>query len=401
MIDHALNILTTGSVFFTVAVGLLIILSVMGVVNLAHGAFMTIGGYAAVIVSDQGWNPWWSLLLAPTAGFVLGLATERVLVRRLYGRPLDTILATWGLSIVVVQVLSDHFGRSSHFVEEIVSGDPIEFAGTFYSQYRAFIVIVAVCLSLGLTAALRYTNVGIIARAVILNPGLARVLGINTGKVNAVTFACGSALAAFAGAVIVPMSSVDPNMGTPWVITAFMVVLGRRDFAAGSLDQRSRARGCPGARDLLHRAGCRKSSGDRAPDPADAVRTRRHRPPPQGPLGIRRCRSQKIISREIGPNVRFGLPMRLGIGLLLVGIVVPAWTIDDYTAGLLVQAFLFAILALTTDVVWGYSGILTFASAAMFGIGAYALGIVFVHLSDSAWAVALAALVTAVAAAAL
>jgi urea transport system permease protein len=226
MIDHALNILTTGSVFFIVAVGLLIILSVMGVVNLAHGAFMTVGGYAAVIVSDQEWNPWWSLLLAPAAGFVLGLITERVLVRRLYGRPLDTILATWGLSIIVVQVLSDRFGRSSHFVEEIVSGDPIEFAGTFYSQDRAFIVIVAVCLSLGLTAALRYTNVGIIARAVILNPDLARVLGINTRKVNAITFACGSALAAFAGAVIVPMSSVDPNMGTPWVITAFMVVLG-------------------------------------------------------------------------------------------------------------------------------------------------------------------------------
>ena len=226
MIDHALNILTTGSVFFTVAIGLLVVLSVMGVVNLAHGAFMTIGGYASVIVSDQDWNPWWSLLLAPAAGFVLGLVTERVLVRRLYGRPLDTILATWGLSIIVVQVLSDRFGRSSHFVSEIVSGDPIEFAGTFFSQYRAFIMIVAVSLSLGLTAALRYSNIGVIARAVILNPDLARVLGINTRKVNAITFACGSALAAFAGAVIVPMSSVDPNMGTPWVITAFMVVLG-------------------------------------------------------------------------------------------------------------------------------------------------------------------------------
>jgi len=85
--------------------------------------------------------------------------------------------------------------------------------------------VIAICLSIGLTAALRYTNVGIIARAVILNPELARVLGINTRKVNAITFACGCALAAFAGAVIVPMSSVDPNMGTPWVITAFMVVL--------------------------------------------------------------------------------------------------------------------------------------------------------------------------------
>lgn len=225
MVDHILNILTTGSVFFTVAVGLLIILSVMGVVNLAHGAFMTAGGYAAVIVSDQHWNPWLSLVLAPTAGFVLGLLTEKILIRRLYGRPLDTILATWGLSIIMVQVLADRFGRSSHFVSEFVSGDPIEFAGTFYSQYRALIVVIAICLSIGLTAALRYTNVGIIARAVILNPELARVLGINTRKVNAITFACGSALAAFAGAVIVPMSSVDPNMGTPWVITAFMVVL--------------------------------------------------------------------------------------------------------------------------------------------------------------------------------
>lgn len=226
MMDHALNILTTGSVFFTVAIGLLVVLSIMGVVNLAHGAFMTVGGYASVIVSDRDWNPWWSLMLAPAIGFVLGLAVERVLVRRLYGRPLDTILATWGLSIIVVQVLSDRFGRSSHFVSEIVSGDPIEFAGTYYSQYRVFIVLAAVCLSVGLTVALRYTNIGIVARAVIMNPDLARVLGINTRKVNAVTFACGSALAAFAGAVIVPMSSVDPNMGTPWVITAFMVVLG-------------------------------------------------------------------------------------------------------------------------------------------------------------------------------
>jgi branched-subunit amino acid ABC-type transport system permease component len=225
MIDHALNIVTTGSVFFTVAVGLLIILSIMGVVNLAHGAFMTVGAYAAVVVSDRGWDPWWSLLLAPAAGFVLGLLTERVLVRRLYRRPLDTILATWGLSIVLIQVLSDRFGRSSHFVDEIVSGDPIAFGDTYYSRYRAFIVVVAICVSFGLTLVLRYTNLGIIARAVILNPELARVLGINTRKVNAATFAFGSALAAFAGAVIVPMSSVDPNMGTPWVITAFMVVL--------------------------------------------------------------------------------------------------------------------------------------------------------------------------------
>lgn len=225
MLDNAFNIITTASVFFTVSVGLLIVLSIMGVVNLAHGAFLTVGGYAAVVVSQNGWNPWASLILAPAAGFVLGLITERVVVRRLYGRPLDTILATWGLAIVLTQVVSDRFGRSAHFVDEIISGDPFKVGSLYISPYRIFIVLVAIALGLGLTLMVRRTNIGVIARAVILNPDLAHVLGINTKRVNAVTFAVGSAVAAFAGAVIVPMSSVDPNMGTPWVITAFMVVL--------------------------------------------------------------------------------------------------------------------------------------------------------------------------------
>ena len=225
MIDHAFNIVTAGSVFFAVSIGLLVVLSVMRVVNLAHGAFLTIGGYAAVVVSDHGWNPWLSLLLAPAAGFVLGLLTELVLVRRLYGRPLDTILATWGLAIVITQVISDRFGRSAHFVEEAISGDPLQLFGAYYSPYRLFTVGIAVALGVALALVTRFTQLGTIARAVILNPELARALGIDTGRVNALTFAVGSALAAFAGAVIVPMSSVDPTMGTPWVITAFMVVL--------------------------------------------------------------------------------------------------------------------------------------------------------------------------------
>ena len=225
MIEHAFNIVTAGSIFFAVSIGLLVVLSVMRVVNLAHGAFLTIGGYASVVVSDHGWNPWLSLLLAPAAGFVCGLLTEFVLVRRLYGRPLDTILATWGLAIVITQVISDRFGRSAHFVSETISGDPLRLFGAYYSPYRLFTVGVAVTLGVALVLVTRFTHVGTIARAVILNPELARALGIDTGRVNALTFAVGSALAAFAGAIIVPMSSVDPTMGTPWVITAFMVVL--------------------------------------------------------------------------------------------------------------------------------------------------------------------------------
>lgn len=225
MLEHALNIATTASIFFMVSAGLLFVLSVMGVVNLAHGAFLTIGGYAGVVVSQLGLSPWLSLALAPAIGFVIGVVIELLLIRRLYDRPLDTILATWGLSIVLVQLLSSHFGRSAHFVDEIVAGMPYEVWGVYVSPYRIFVVSVALGLGLALFLALRYTNAGVVARAVVLNPELAQVLGINTKRVNLLTFGFGSALAAFAGAVIVPMSSVDPNMGTPWVITAFMVVL--------------------------------------------------------------------------------------------------------------------------------------------------------------------------------
>jgi branched-chain amino acid transport system permease protein len=225
MLEHAFNVVTTASVFFTVSLGLLIVLSIMGVVNLAHGAFLTVGGYAAVVASQYGWNPWFSLMLAPAVGFLVGLITELLLVRRLYGRPLDTILATWGLAIIITQVLSDRFGRSALFVDQVITGDPMRFGDLFISPYRLMIIGVALGLGVSLTLILRYTNVGIIARAVIINPELARILGINTSRVNTITFAFGSALAAFAGAIIVPMSSVDPNMGTPWIITAFMVVL--------------------------------------------------------------------------------------------------------------------------------------------------------------------------------
>jgi branched-chain amino acid transport system permease protein len=225
MLEHALNIITTGSIFFTVSLGLLIVLSIMRVVNLAHGAFLTLGGYTAVVLSDYGWNQWLVFALAPAVGFGIGLVTEILLMRRLYGRPLDTILATWGLALVMTQVFSELFGRSAHYVSEVISGDPLQIADVYYSQYRLFTLLVAVTIGVTLTLIVRYTHVGTIARAVILNPELAAALGMNTSRINAITFAIGSALAAFAGALIVPMSSVDPNMGTPWVITAFMVVL--------------------------------------------------------------------------------------------------------------------------------------------------------------------------------
>src|SRR5262245_52351137 len=127
--------------------GLLLILGIMGVVNLAHGAFMTVGAYAAVVVTGLGWSPWTAFLVGPAVGFVLGLVVERLLVRRLYDRPLDTILATWGLAIVLIQVISGVFGRSAQFVDPPLDGDAIEVFGAYVSQYRLFCLAVALALS--------------------------------------------------------------------------------------------------------------------------------------------------------------------------------------------------------------------------------------------------------------
>src|SRR5437870_1416904 len=96
---QVLNVGTTGAILYTVAIGLLLIFGVMNVINLAHGAFLLLGAYSSLVVTNQGWNPWVSFAVAPAVGIVIGAAVEILLVRRLYTAPLDTILATWGLSI--------------------------------------------------------------------------------------------------------------------------------------------------------------------------------------------------------------------------------------------------------------------------------------------------------------
>jgi urea transport system permease protein len=225
MAQQLFDIATTVGILVIVAVGLLLILGIMGVVNLAHGAFMTIGAYMAFVVTARGWSPWWAFLLGPLSGFVLGVVVERLLIRRLYDRPLDTILATWGLAIVLTQVISGFFGRSAQFVDAPLNGDAIEIFGAYVSQYRLFCVGIACALVALLYLIGRTTNVGLIARAVIMDPDLAQALGINTTLVNSLCFGIGSAFAAFAGACVAPLASVDPNLGTPWNITAFMVTL--------------------------------------------------------------------------------------------------------------------------------------------------------------------------------
>jgi urea transport system permease protein len=219
-----LDVVTTASILFVVSAGLLVVFGVLKIINFAHGAFLTVGGYAALVVTRLHWNPWMGAPVALVSGLVLGAAVEVLVVRPLYRRPLDAILATWGLSIVIVQLITLAFGRGTNFVQSPVQG-AITVMGGGYSLYRLIMLGIAVLLGGTMLAILQGTSLGLTARAVIMNETLARGLGINSALVRFVTFSVGAGLAALAGALITPLLSVDPLMGVPWLLNAFLLVV--------------------------------------------------------------------------------------------------------------------------------------------------------------------------------
>lgn len=224
MIGQLLDITTTAAILFIVASGLLIIFGVMKIINFAHSGVMAIGAYSALATTYAGFNPWLALPFAFVAGAVFGVVVEYVIVRRLYQRPLDAILATWGLTIVIGEIITILFGRGVQFVEPPVSG-AVSFFGEPYSQYRLLMIVAAVIIGVVIAAVLNGTQLGLMTRGIIMNENLARALGINSSRVRLATFSIGAGLASLAGALITPLSSVDPNMGVPWLINAFMLVL--------------------------------------------------------------------------------------------------------------------------------------------------------------------------------
>jgi branched-chain amino acid transport system permease protein len=224
MVAQTLDVITTAAILYLVSTGLLLVFGVMKIINFAHGALLTVGSYTAVVASGLGINPWLALPVAAIVGGIMGIAIERLVVRPLYARPLDAILATWGLGIVIGQVITLIFGRGVHFAEAPLTGTVV-ILGVDYSIYRLALVGVAIALGGCITVLLIGTRLGLETRAVIMNETLAKGIGINSDLVRFITFAVGSALAAVAGMLVTPLSSVDPNTGVPWLVNAFMLVL--------------------------------------------------------------------------------------------------------------------------------------------------------------------------------
>ncbi len=224
MLTHALDIVTSAGILYVVALGLLIIFGVLKIINLAHSAFLAIGGYVAVVATEFHVSLWYAIPIALIIGIVIGAILEATVLRPLYARPLDTILATWGISIVVVQLITLIFGRETQFAASPITG-AISIGDITYSEYRIILLGLALVLGAIMVFLFQATELGLSARAVIMNEGLAQAMGINTRFVRFFTFCAGAALATMAGALITPLVSIEPNMGLPWLINAFMLVL--------------------------------------------------------------------------------------------------------------------------------------------------------------------------------
>jgi branched-chain amino acid transport system permease protein/urea transport system permease protein len=207
-----------------VTLGLVIIFGLMNVINMAHGELFLLGAYTVVLLQQHGGSFWLALALAPLALAALGLLIEELVIRHVYHRFIDTVLATWGLSIMIKQAVVVIFGPTAQQVDNPLPA-AVNIAGAAYPVYRLFIMAVAVAAA-ALTFWVFYrTRLGLAARAVIANRRMAGSLGINTRRMDRITFATGAGLAGLAGAVMAPLMSVDPQMGVGFLIPAFLSIL--------------------------------------------------------------------------------------------------------------------------------------------------------------------------------
>ncbi|WP_068305107.1 urea ABC transporter permease subunit UrtB [Pararhodobacter sp. CCB-MM2] len=227
--------LSLGSVLLLAAIGLAITFGVMGVINLAHGELVMLGAYTTYVV--QQWLRTnapeyfgWSLAIAVPLAFLfvgaVGVAIERGIVRHLYGRPLETLLATWGVSLILQQAVRTAFGPTNREV-----GTPDWMSGAFQlgemtvTWPRVAIVIFSLTVFFGLLLAMRYSAFGLQMRAVTQNRPMAANLGIRTGRVDALTFGLGAGIAGLAGVALSQIDNVSPNLGQGYIIDSFLVVV--------------------------------------------------------------------------------------------------------------------------------------------------------------------------------
>ncbi len=222
--------LSAGAVLLLIAIGLTLTFGQMGVINMAHGEFIMAGAYTAYVLNIVIGNAGASLLIGLPVGFavggLLGVALEAGVIRWMYHRPLDTLLVTYGVGLVLQQVARDIFGAPAKEVPAPgwLSG-ALPVLGYSFPLSRLFILVLSVACLAGVFAVLKYTALGREVRATVSNRDLAETLGVSTRRTDRITFFLGSGLAGVAGVALTLLGSTGPTIGSSYIVEAFLVVV--------------------------------------------------------------------------------------------------------------------------------------------------------------------------------
>jgi urea transport system permease protein len=227
------NLGTNVAVLLLLSIGLALIYATRGIINLAHGEFVMLGAYATLQLAANGLPVVLAVVTAVLLLAAFGAVVERLLIRRLYGRTADAMIATWGLSLILIQVITLIFGTNSPGLE--IPFGAFRIGSYTASLYSVVLIAVAAGVLVGIFLLMRRTSFGLRARATARAPQMAEAVGINTSRVDTVTFAIGAGTAGLAGGVLAPYLGVSPTMGQNFIAEVFMtVIVGGANFVLGT-----------------------------------------------------------------------------------------------------------------------------------------------------------------------
>ncbi|SDX94936.1 branched-chain amino acid ABC transporter permease [Halobellus clavatus] len=223
-VTYMLNGVSRGMIIFLVASGLTLIFGLIGLINFAHGAMLALGGYGTYVVLQTMDNFWLGLGISVVLVTLLGYVLERKVLYWLYDEPLLGFLGTFGIGLVIEEALAVQFGSRSYTIQSPIP-QSTELLGVTYPSYRLFVILVGAVVAAGVGLLLTRTRLGLEIHATANRQPTAEILGVNTTRIYTVTFVLGTALAALAGALTAPITSIYPTIGLDYITMAFLVII--------------------------------------------------------------------------------------------------------------------------------------------------------------------------------
>ena len=224
LITFVLNFIYSSATLALIVLGLAMVFGLLGVMNMAHGEFVMLGAYSAYVVQSLGLNFIWAIPISILVCVVVGWLMEWTIIRHLYNRPFDTLLATWGVAILIRKGIEAIFSRDYKSVDQVMPGT-IDILGITYPSYRLILIAIIIFLFVTLFAWYQKSKTGLRIRAMVQNPDLASAVGIDTARLSTVTFIIGVSFAGLAGVLLAPLVRVEPYIGLDYLLSSFFILI--------------------------------------------------------------------------------------------------------------------------------------------------------------------------------